>query len=45
MWASDFTEIATGHRWSDELFAFPDSVSISLEDKEWILAATARKVF
>lgn len=45
MWASDFTAIRTGHRWSDALFYLRDNPGLSQDEKEWILGRTARSVF
>jgi predicted TIM-barrel fold metal-dependent hydrolase len=45
MWASDFTAIAAGHRWADELFAVRESDVLAQSDKEWLLGRTAREVF
>jgi len=45
MWASDFTAISAGHRWADELFAVRESAQLSQQEKELLLAGTARRIF
>jgi len=44
MWASDASEINTGHSWAEMLFYIKDNPVLSPDEKKWILGRTARKV-
>ena len=45
LWASDVTHEKSGSSWGDLLHYVRDSISISEEDKSWILGRTACSVF
>jgi L-fuconolactonase len=44
MWASDFTQTRLSHSWSEALLYLNATNRVSLEEKRWIFAETARSV-
>jgi L-fuconolactonase len=44
MWASDISMNSTGNSWAELLFSIRENSALTLEERQWMLAGTARKV-
>jgi L-fuconolactonase len=44
MWGTDISMSNTGNSWAELLFGVRENPALSLEERQWILAGTARKI-